>query len=343
MRLAAFTDLVGTALSNADARAALNASRARIVAAADTARHKIERDLHDGAQQRLVALSLQMRAARAAVPRTEGELVGRLDGLADGLTGALGELQEIARGIHPAALAKGGLAPALQALAKRSAVPVHVQVDVDRRLPERVELAAYYVVAEAVTNAAKHAGAGVIDVEATTIGNVLRVDVRDDGRGGADASRGSGLVGLAGGSRRSAGASLSTAHRAPAPASRSRYRSPDHATEVSVYFPTRCGPSRDAGVVETVEGVSSRSEPLVSACAPDRRGGFAGRPRRGLGGGVHRRWREPGTFAVRPHDRPDGWCALRRRAVAGRRSRPLASAIRSDPSRPPPSRSGRPA
>ncbi|MCU1615129.1 MAG: hypothetical protein JWO98_2669 [Frankiales bacterium] len=193
-RLAAFTELVGTAIANAEAQAALTASRARIVAAADTARRRIERDLHDGAQQRLISLALQLRAMQAS-PEA-GELTTDLDAVANGLTGVLDELREIARGLHPAALAEGGLPPALKTLARRSAVPVHLDLGVDRRLPEPIELAAYYVVAEALTNTAKHSSATVIDVEVAADAGMLRVRVRDDGRGGADPTRGTGLVGL---------------------------------------------------------------------------------------------------------------------------------------------------
>jgi signal transduction histidine kinase len=195
-RLAGFTELVATAIANAEARAALAASRARIVAAADTTRRRIERDLHDGAQQGLVSLVLQLRAAQAAIPPQAGELAQQLDGMASGLTGVLEELREIARGLHPAALAEGGLRPALKTLARRSAVPVRLDVDVDERLPEPIETATYYVVAEALTNTAKHASATVVDVQVAAGGGVLRVCVRDDGRGGADLTGGSGLVGL---------------------------------------------------------------------------------------------------------------------------------------------------
>ncbi|MCU1612531.1 MAG: histidine kinase, partial [Frankiales bacterium] len=195
-RLAGFTELIATALANAEAQASLTASRARIVAAADTTRRRIEQDLHDGAQQRLVSLALQVRAAQAATPPEAGELATELDGVVDGLTGVLEELREIAHGIHPAALAEGGLHPALKALARRSAVPVRLDVAVDGRLPEPIELAAYYVVSEALTNTTKHAHATVIDVQVAADPGVLRVCVRDDGRGGADPTRGSGLVGL---------------------------------------------------------------------------------------------------------------------------------------------------
>jgi signal transduction histidine kinase len=195
-RLAGFTELIATAIANAEAQAALAASRARIVATADATRRRIERDLHDGAQQRLVSLGLQLRAAQAAAPPGAGELVQRLDGVATGLVGVLDELREIAHGLHPAVLADAGLRPALKALARRSAVPVHLHVQVEDRLPEPIEIAAYYVVSEALTNTAKHAHATVIDVQVAASEGVLRVRVRDDGRGGADVTRGSGLIGL---------------------------------------------------------------------------------------------------------------------------------------------------
>src|SRR5208282_4143377 len=137
--------------------AELTTSRARIVAAADQARRRIERDLHDGAQQRLVSLALQLRAAQAAVPPELGELGADLSRAAAEATGALEEVREIARGIHPAVLAEGGLRLALKALARRSPIPVDLQVHADRRLPEPVEVSAYYVIAEALTNAATRA------------------------------------------------------------------------------------------------------------------------------------------------------------------------------------------
>ncbi|HYZ53353.1 MAG TPA: GAF domain-containing sensor histidine kinase [Streptosporangiaceae bacterium] len=195
-QLAGFTELAATAIANAEAQAALTASRARIVATADATRRRIERDLHDGAQQRLVSLALQLRAAQAAAPPGTVQLVQQLDGLATGLTGVLDELREIARGLHPAILADGGLRPALKALARRSAIPVRLDIRVEDRLPEPIEIAAYYVVAEALTNAAKHAHATVVHVQVAVGEGVLHVRVRDDGRGGADVTGGSGLAGL---------------------------------------------------------------------------------------------------------------------------------------------------
>ena len=196
-RLAGFTELVATALANAEVQTALTASRARIVAAADTTRRRIERDLHDGAQQRLISLALQLRATQqASSPAEAGELAAQMDLVANELIEVLDELREIARGIHPVALAEGGLRPALKELARRSAVPVRIDVDIDQRLPEPIELAAYYVVAEALTNTAKHAHASEVEIRAQSGEGMLRVSVRDDGRGGADFARGTGLVGL---------------------------------------------------------------------------------------------------------------------------------------------------
>jgi signal transduction histidine kinase len=195
-RLADFTDLVATAVANAESRADLAASRARIVATADATRRRIERDLHDGAQQRLVSLALELRAAQAAVPPEVTGLEDDLSHLGKGLESVMDELREMARGIHPAILAEGGLGPALKTLARRSPIPVQLDVRTEGRLPERVEVAAYYVVSETITNAVKHAHASVVHVDVEALDGVLRVSVGDDGAGGADSARGSGLVGL---------------------------------------------------------------------------------------------------------------------------------------------------
>jgi signal transduction histidine kinase len=179
-----------------ESRAELAASRARVVAAADQTRRRIERDLHDGIQQRLVSLGLELRAVQAGLPAELDWLRGELDKIVAGLGGAVEELRELSRGIHPAILSEGGLGPALKALARRSAVPVHVELPMETRLPEPVEVAAYYVVSEALANAAKHAGASAVHVEARTADGRLHLSVRDDGVGGAELGRGSGLVGL---------------------------------------------------------------------------------------------------------------------------------------------------
>jgi PAS domain S-box-containing protein len=195
-RVAQFTDLVGTAIANAESRAELLASRSRIVTTADETRRRIERDLHDGAQQRLVTLTMKLRALEVLTP--EGEALGSdVEEIAAGLDQVLDDLRETARGLHPVMLSRGGLEPALKALGRRSPVPVELDVRARKRLPEAVEVAAYYVVAEALTNAAKHAHASLVTVEADLVDGDLRLSVHDDGVGGADPARGSGLVGLA--------------------------------------------------------------------------------------------------------------------------------------------------
>jgi signal transduction histidine kinase len=195
-RLASFTELVATAIANAENLAELAASRRRIVAAADEARRRIERDLHDGAQQRLVSLALSLRAAEADVPSELDELRATLSRTASGLVDAVEELQEISRGIHPAILSKGGIVPALKTLAGRAAIPAELNMRVPRRLPESVEVAAYYVVSEAPTNISKHARASVARVAVELGDRILELAIRDDGAGGADPRRGSGLIGL---------------------------------------------------------------------------------------------------------------------------------------------------
>jgi GAF domain-containing protein len=195
-RLEGFAELAATAIANAEARTALTASRARVIATADETRRRIERDLHDGAQQRLVAIGLQLRAAQAAVPPELERLASELERVVAGLTAALEELREYVRGIHPAVLMKGGLGPALRALARRSTIPVDLVVRVEGRLAERIELGAYYVVSECLTNAAKHANASRVDIAVEEADGLLKLSVRDDGVGGARFVSGSGLVGL---------------------------------------------------------------------------------------------------------------------------------------------------
>jgi len=196
-RMTAFTELVATAVANAEAWAEIVASRARIAATADETRRRIERDLHDGAQQQLVSLALQLRTAQNLVPPEVPELRTALDGIVNGLTATLDELREYARGLHPAILAEGGLVPAFRTLARRSVVPVELELPGERpRLPEPVELTAYYVVSEALANAAKHAGATVVRIRLAISPEAVLLSVTDDGVGGADAGRGSGLLGL---------------------------------------------------------------------------------------------------------------------------------------------------
>jgi len=171
------------------------AARARTMAAVDDTRQRIERDLHDGLQQRLVTLGLQVRAAEASVPPAAEELKWELARVADGLTDVLRDVREISRGIHPAILSERGLEPAVKALTRRSPVPVDLTVRVAGRLPDRVELGAYYIVSEALANVAKHANAQVVIVCVEAGRGVLNLSVRDDGVGGADPD-GSGLTGL---------------------------------------------------------------------------------------------------------------------------------------------------
>ena len=192
-RLGAFAELIGQAIANVDARMQLEASRARIVSAADEARRRIERDLHDGAQQRLVALALSLRvAAASAEPRT----AAALDACGAELQLALDELRELARGIHPVLLTERGLGPALQALAARSPVPVRIDVDLEERLPPAHEAALYFVAAEALTNVAKHARAAETAVRLRRDDGWAEIEVTDDGVGGAGGKGGSGLRGL---------------------------------------------------------------------------------------------------------------------------------------------------
>ena len=195
-RMTQFAELLDTAIANADSRAELVASRARLVTASDAARRRFERDLHDGVQQRLVSLSLELRGAEAMAPSENDGLAEQLAQVAKGLAEALDDLRELSRGIHPAILSQGGLGPALKGLARRSAVPVQLDLAIDQRLTEQVEVGAYYVVSEALTNATKHARASNVDVHARARDGVLELTIDDDGVGGADPARGSGLTGL---------------------------------------------------------------------------------------------------------------------------------------------------
>jgi PAS domain S-box-containing protein len=195
-RMADFTELLATAIANADNRAELAASRRRIVTASDEARRRIERDLHDGTQQQLVSLALAVRAAEANIPPEKRDLRAGLSRVATGLGAAVEDLQEISRGIHPGILSAGGVGPALRTLARRSAIPVELHVPMDARLPEPIEVAVYFVASEALANATKHAQASSIEVSLALRDGGLRLSIRDDGVGGADSGRGSGLVGL---------------------------------------------------------------------------------------------------------------------------------------------------
>jgi signal transduction histidine kinase len=184
-------------LAELEARLAdLAASRARVVAAGDAERRRLERDLHDGVQQRLVAVAIALRAVEHDLEPGQDAARGRLDRAVAELERTVDDVRTLARGLHPAILAQGGLAAALRSLARRSPVPVTLTVELADGLPEPVEVAAYYVVSEALANVAKHAGASEVQVLATVRDGALQVTVADDGRGGADASGGSGLLGL---------------------------------------------------------------------------------------------------------------------------------------------------
>jgi signal transduction histidine kinase len=194
--MAAFTELVAIAVADAESAAELAASRARVVNASDEARRKIERDLHDGAQQRLVTLGLELSLLQSSVHPDLNELRSGIGRISEELTEVLDELREMSRGIHPAILSEGGLCPALRALARRSAVPVELDLRTQARFREPVEVAAYYVVSEALTNMTKHADASYVTVFMEERYGSMLLTVEDDGVGGADPVRGSGLVGI---------------------------------------------------------------------------------------------------------------------------------------------------
>jgi signal transduction histidine kinase len=195
-RLRQFTELVATAVSNATARADLLASRARIVAAGDDARRRLERNLHDGTQQRLIAIGLDIQRMRAEIPEAEGALRSGLEQAERDLEAVLEEVREVSRGLHPAQLSRGGLEVALRGVARRSPIPVTLEVDVDERPPPPIETAVYYVVSEALTNAIKHSRAAAISIRVASNRDVVHARVADDGVGGAVAEPGSGLSGL---------------------------------------------------------------------------------------------------------------------------------------------------
>ena len=195
-RLLEFVELLATAIANAQSRSDLLASRARVVAAADESRRRIERDLHDGAQQQLVALGLKLRAAQTAVAPCQEQLKEHVTSTIQGLTSVMENLREISRGLIPGILTKSGLHPALKSLARRSPVPVKLKVGACRRLPEPVQVAIYYTVSEALTNVAKYAHASVVEVHLTVQDTTVRLAIHDDGIGGAHIGGGSGLVGL---------------------------------------------------------------------------------------------------------------------------------------------------
>jgi signal transduction histidine kinase len=196
VRLRSFGDLAAQSIANTQAREEMRASRARIVRASDEARERLERNLHDGAQQRLVAVSISLRLATAKLPDAPEVARTLIAAASDELTHAIDELRELARGIHPAILTERGLGPALEVLASRTPVPVEITNLLAERLPPAVEAAFYYVVAESLTNVARHADATRVQVRVERDERCARVEVVDDGVGGADAGS-SGLRGLA--------------------------------------------------------------------------------------------------------------------------------------------------
>ena len=196
-RIAAFADLVGQALANAEARAELAASRVRLLEAADSERRRLERNLHDGAQQRLVALSLSLRMVEGLLVKDPERATSMLHLAREELGQALEELRELARGIHPAVLADRGLLPALEALVGRCPIPVDLEVETAERFPEQVEAGLYYTAAEALTNVAKYADASLVTLRVRHENGHAVVEIHDDGTGGADPTRGTGLRGLA--------------------------------------------------------------------------------------------------------------------------------------------------
>jgi signal transduction histidine kinase len=196
LRIGGFTELVATAISNAQARAELAASRKRVVAAGDHMRRRIERDLHDGSQHRLIALAFKLRGVKDSIPEDRPELRAQLSIIEEGLAGLGDELREISRGLHPAILSEAGLGSALKALASRAALPVKLDIATVPRLPKSIEAAAYYVVSEALANAAKHANASAVEVTLSLDDGKVHVYIRDDGAGGAGTSGGSGILGV---------------------------------------------------------------------------------------------------------------------------------------------------
>ncbi|MDN3354228.1 histidine kinase [Actinomadura sp. DC4] len=193
-RLGDFVELVACTIAQAKSRADLIDSRARVIAASDATRRRIERDLHDGVQQHLVSIGYNLRSAEGVA--SQDELKQALSGAADDLSGVLSELQEISRGLHPAVLSKSGLDAALKTLARRSPVPVELHDQAPNPLPEQVQVAIFYVVSEALTNAYKHAEASTVHVDLAAADGEVHLTIHDDGHGGAEFGQGSGLIGL---------------------------------------------------------------------------------------------------------------------------------------------------
>jgi GAF domain-containing protein len=233
-RLEKFSELVAMAIANAEAKSELEASRRRIVTASDEVRRRIERDLHDGTQQRLVSLALAVRGLEVTMPPDRLDLQAELSRIATGLSDAVAEFQEISRGIHPEVLTRGGLGLALRAMARRSAIPVELHIAGVERLPQQIEVAAYYAASEALANASKHSRASHVEISLAESDGCLRLSIDDDGIGGVTTTRGSGLVGL--GDRVEAlGGSIQVRSQ------------PGEGTQITVELPLMIEPSEDAG------------------------------------------------------------------------------------------------
>jgi signal transduction histidine kinase len=195
-RMSRFAELVAIAVLNATARSELIASRARIVAAGDEARRRIERNLHDGVQQRLIALGVDLQTATAAVPLDADGTRSELERVSAKLESVLEDIRELSRGLHPVLLSRRGLGPSLRALARGSPLPVRLSVDISVRPPQPIEIAIYYAVSELLTNATRHAEATVVHIEVTGSKESVSTVIKDDGVGGADPQNGTGLIGL---------------------------------------------------------------------------------------------------------------------------------------------------
>jgi PAS domain S-box-containing protein len=244
-RLARFTELVATAVSNATTRSELIASRARIVAAGDEAKRRIERNLHDGTQQRLIALGLDVQIVRDSIPADRQDAQSGLERIRDDLEAVLEDVRELSHGLHPALLSQAGLGRSVQALARKSPIPVKLDISVSERPSESTETAVYYVISEALANAAKHARASEISVLLTTSRSEIRATIEDDGSGGAEASAGSGLVGLI--------------DRVEALGGRFALDSPPgHGTKISIEMPLVAGPIE--GVAQVPGGTRSTDD-----------------------------------------------------------------------------------
>jgi len=197
-RMRDFVELVACTIAQAEYRAELVASRARLVTTSDATRRRIERDLHDGAQQRLIALGLYLREAEENASGENEALRRSLSNAAICQSDVVAQLNQISCGIYPTTLMRKGLKAAITSLVRHGPVPTELRIDLDRRLPEQVEIAIYYVISEALANTLKHANASVVHIELSPATNedALRLTIRDDGVGGADPRRGSGLTGL---------------------------------------------------------------------------------------------------------------------------------------------------